>query len=281
MLTELQKQALVEGVTTDDAPETKPAETVKTDVKQESVSSTPQTDQTQPVGAVKTDSDTSLPFGKDPAVQRYIERQVSKREKEWQKKLETAQTEYIKRLESVSQPRSSQPNPNGLPPDQEKALLDFAEVFFNNPSIRDKYGLNKYEATEKQLNEMRQEAAYKTYLSELDRSATNYASQYGYDKSELLEDIQSFIETNPLFKSVGYQEGIADWAVKLFFADKSKELAEREANLKLLKEQNEKKKMNLESSSNGKKAPTSAKDTNMKSFLERRIQESGGMDFDD
>jgi hypothetical protein len=255
-------------------------EAAQTDVKKEA-SSTSQPD-TQQDGAEKPVTGERLPFNKDPEVQRYIDRQVSKREQAFTKQMQELKDDYVKRLEKFNDGRVAQGKPevNQLPPDQEQALLQLAEMMFGHKTVREKYGLDKVSEIEKKLTASSSEAEKQVYESEMESTVNDYASKFGYDKDELREDIEEFIQNDPWFADKSFHKGSVQKAAKLFFSEKSQELAERAANLKLIKEQKEKKQVTTESTSTGSKGRQKVSDKNLDSYLDRRIQDEGGIKFD-
>lgn len=243
-------------------------------------SSTPAAVDNQSKGTESTPTETTserLPFNKDPEVQKYIDRQIEKRAATREKQM---QDEYVKRLEEVNQRRadSGKPPVQQIPKEQEDALMELAEKLFSNPAVREKYKLGR-EDLETQVQSLKQERERESFESELDSVLSKYSSEYGYDKGELDDQIRDFIANDPWFADKPYSKGAAEKAVKLYFSDKSKELAEKSVALKLIKEQKEKKSNSTESSSS-KGSKSSVKDKSLKDFLDRRTQEEGGISFD-
>lgn len=253
------------------------------DVKVESSTTPSVQETTQPSDAVKSPSTERVPFNKDPELQRYIDRQVAKREQTFNKQMEEMRNSYIQKLEQFNANRAEQGKGpvNQLPPEQEQALLQLAEMMFSHKGIREKYGFEKISALEKQLSQQSTESGKQMYEAEIQDSISKYAAEYGYDKEELREEFEHFINTDPWFADKPYHKGSVQKAFKLYFSDKSQELAERAANLKLIKEQKEKKSVSTESASLGKTGKAvGVKDKNMLDYLSRREQEEGGIKFD-
>lgn len=258
---------------------TDPAVVEKTETKVEPVATETVTQQ----GGAETpatDTTTSLPFHKDPEVQKYIDRQLSKREQNWSKQVQELKDAYTKQLEAFNQNRSNagKPEVDKLPPEQEQALEQLVSML--GPRLREKLGLGKIGELEKQLNSINQAGSLEAFEAEMSGVTKEYAEKYGYDAKELDEELRNYIETDPWFADKSYTKGSLIKAAKLYFADKGQELAERQANLKLIKEQKEKKQNTTEAPTKTTGNKSGSKHKRLEDFLDERVQSEGGIKFD-
>ena len=75
------------------------------------------------------------------------------------------------------------------------------------------------------------------------------------------------MESNEFYSSKDYKPGLVEAAARHFLFDRIGELKEREANLKLITEQQKKKSLNSESPSKGSPNQTVAGEKTLKGFL--------------
>lgn len=261
----------MEKVVTQDVSTTE----AKPDVKPAVDSSTSAPANTQPNGAANTDAGQVVPYGKDPGITKFVDRQVAKREQVFKDELKKLKDEFAAERAAAGKPADKQ-----LAPEEEEAVLQLAQHIFGNSKVREKYGLDKIDKFEKVQQQTQSEAEHQMFESEMETVLSDAATKYGYDKTELRDDIEDFIANDPWFADKSFHKGSLQKAAKLFFSDKSQELADRASNLKLIKEQKEKKAAGTESTSTGKKGQTNVKDKTLNSFLDRRVEEEGGMKFD-
>ena len=252
------------------------------DAKPAGEPSTPAPDTTQPSGADKPAVGTERPpFHQDPEVQSYLEKQLQKRQekmqRDWDKKFQEQKDLYTRQLENFNS-RSAQPSGTQKPPltgEQRQAREELAEMLFGDPEIRDKYGLSKVDQLVKQQQEMLLDRSREVFDAELSPLVQKAAEKYGMDAKELDAEIRDFVSTDPWFEDKNFTRGSASKVVRLFFADKESELAEREANLKIIREQNEKKRVGTEKAASNGKPGSRPLESSLDAYLERRAKEDG------
>jgi len=257
-----------------------PAAKVETAVKEVAPATTKPDTQSGGTETPASGTTTPLPFHEDPKIKEYLERQDSKREQKWAKQFQELKDGYTKQLELFNQQRSAQGKPevNQLPPEQEQALKQLVDML--GPRLKEQLGIGKMESLEKQLQTMTQAGSREAFESEMGTVSKEYAERYGYDAKQLDEDLREFIETDEWFADKQYSKGSVKKAAALYFSEKGQELAERAANLKLIKEQKEKKQNGTESSSKSSVQKGGAKAKRLEDFLDDRVSEGGGIQFD-
>lgn len=271
--------ALEEATNGNGAATTESAAPAPVDVKPAGESSTPAPVKTQDSAPVNSATETQVPFGKNPEIQKYLDRQTRKAIQEerarWDKEHQSFKDQLL-----LSRTPEKTPSGPQLTQEQKEARAQLAELLFGDPEIRDKYGLSKVDKLEKFQQEAQLERSREMFESELGPLVKQYAEEYGMDPKELDEDIREFIETDEWFADKSFSRGAAKKAMRLFFDGKDSELAERKANLKLIREQAEKKKIGTESASRTEKTGSAPKEKGILTYLERRAQEEGGISFD-
>lgn len=228
----------------------------------------------QPDGAAKPVAE-KLPFHKDPEVQEYLSKMLSRKERDWDEKFKSRDEEYTRRLEQLSRPTSVT---SATPEQQQKeeAIRLLAKELLGHPDVRKEYGLDEIKSLRDQFQSSLKESNRKVFDSEMKTVVGKYVEKYGYDKEELEEDFREYISTDPLFEGLTFKEGSLDKIAKLYFSDKEKEMAERETNLKLIKEKKLKSTQGTETSSKGTPSTNVAKEKRLGDFLDRKIREGGG-----
>ncbi len=277
MANELREKALAEGVEMPGDTKKPAPETAVQDAKP--ADSSPAETVNQTGGSEITATETGrLPFHQDPEVQKYIEKQFAKREAPLKKQLDELNQRYTQQLELFNQQRAAQGKPEAdkLPPEQEQAIMQLAEMLLNNPAIREKYGIGKAET---EIASMRQEQALHAYESELHSEAKVLAEKFGGEPNEWAEKIEEYYLNDPWIADKNYQKGSISKVAKLYTAENAVELGERSANLKLINEQKNKKALNQATPSKGQQASAPSSNMTQKEFLQKRIQESGGLKF--
>lgn len=210
-----------------------------------------------------------LPFHEDPQVQSYLQKMMSRKEKEWERRFQERDTEYTRRLEAMTKPTA----PGAALSEEEQAVQ----------MLRQKLGLDKLDErlgeVSKSHSQFTQSQLDTMADAELSSVVESLSKQYGYKPAELQEEILNFVADHPL-GSRDYKKGSIEAMGKLWAYDKQAELAERAANLKLIKEQQDKKKVATESPNGAKKSPGKRANESMDDFLARREREEGGLSFD-
>ena len=235
---------------------------------------------TQPNGAVESAAGR-LPFGKDPEIAKYIERQVARREGLFTRELQELKDSYLNKMEEFASRTSSPTQPaSQVTAEQDNALNQLADMLFNHPKIREKYGLDEINRLKEQFSSKASEETSSAYEGEMASVVDQYTDKYGYEKEDLREQLEDFIAQDPWLAGKNYNKGAIAKIAKLFFSDKSQELADRASNLKLIKEQKEKKAAATETTSSGTKGKEGVKDKTLESYLDRRVSEEGGLKFD-
>lgn len=226
------------------------------------------------VGGAKPESvqsPESLPFHKHPDFTRTVKevQDLKKRNSELERR-------YLETLEKIARQKEEGPT---IDPEQEEAVLKLADFMFANPKVRQKYGLDGVKQLEEKLSSVIQSRTEETFDTELNSVANEFSSEYGYKPDELKDEIQNFIAEDEWFSHMPATKGSVRKAAKLFFAEKAGELAERKARMKLIKEQEDKKKGNSESTSGQPKGAEKTLEPTMAQFIRRRIREEGGIEF--
>lgn len=218
-----------------------------------------------------------VPFHKDPEVQKYLDKQLSRREREWSEKIRGIEDMYRGKLENLT--ASLAPKNAGDPPmtpDQKNALLSLVKLIKSDPDAAKELGLGSSEELKKEIENIQWSKAVESFDSEASSVANTYAERYGLDKGEFEEELREFIQSHPYFNQSPYSQGMLEIAAMTMTKDRQAELADRAANLKIIKEQQEKKKISTERPAGGKaadkKAPKSLGD-----FLRQRVAEAGGL----
>jgi len=223
-------------------------------------------------------TETRLPYHKDPEAQRWLNSQLSKREREWQKQLQQSSEQHRRELDLLRAGMGRNNAPAGNP-EEEHALNLLAEKLLANPLIREKYGLDGAKSAQAELQKLREEQTRVMVDNELESVVGKYAVKYGYEPQAFREELLEFLDSDE-FEGATYRKGSIERAAKAYLYDRQGEISERAANLKLIKEQNDKKKVTTESSSTGTKGKPNMGEKSLSSYLDRRVDEEGGISFD-
>lgn len=220
-------------------------------------------------GGAKPVSESPIPFHQSPEVQAYLEKQLRKREAQWEKKWQERDSEYTRRLELLTQRES----PQRTLSEEEQAV----EI------LKQKLGLDsalkRLEELDKRSSSLTQAQTDSLASFEFEATVKELSGKYGMNPTEAEEQLRDFIDSHPL-GGRDYRKGAISAMGKLFAAEHAEEFAERAANLKLIKEQREKKQAGTESSSKGDKAKVTVSDKSIDDYLKRRAHEEGGISFD-
>ena len=235
-------------------------ESTPTPQAEPAIETTPGSEKTAP-----TVPSSPLPFHQDPKVQEYLNRQMTRREKEWNQKMQAMQEDYTSRMEKLAASRQGQPE-QVFSPEQDTALAQLADLMAKHPKFRDVFGMEKSAKLERELSEYREANERKAFEGELSGVVKQYADSHGYDPKDLDTDLREFIDTE--YPEVGYKDGIVKKLAKLYFADKTDDLAQRAANMKLIKEQQAKKNGNVETPAGGAKKD----DKNLPASMHQHLQ---------
>lgn len=196
------------------------------------------------------------------------------------KKAQELNQKYLEMLQS--QTPKQQPSQTF---EQQEAARQLAEILANQPQFKAlNEKLQQLEAKTGDFTSSQTEAA----LDKEQETILKRCEEFGLDPIQVFgqtdEDgniiqkgeIQKYIESHPVLKSIGIQPGVPEIAFRALYFDKQSELASRKANLALIKEQEAKKKAQTESpgSTSGKGARPKE---SMEDFLARRIEEEGGI----
>lgn len=197
--------------------------------------------QTSNVPAEGSQSKSGLPFMQDPEVKKWLDSTLSKREREWQRRMDEQSREYTSKLEAMTQ-RAFQPQQTAQQDPQQRAALEqLADMLFGNPDLLKKYGLDISDVRSR-LDQMGQGASEYQIESELEQVAKRYGDKFGMSPDEVKSELLEAMESDPLYGNRSYSKGIIDRIAKAHFYDRSDELATRAANQRLLQEQELKKK---------------------------------------
>ena len=261
------------------APTTEVIET-KPDAKEEA-SSTSDSTTTQPEGAAKPLVEEKTPFHKDPEVKSYLEKMMSRREREWEKRIRGVEDMYRGKLENLvnlTQPKVA--GQQALPPEQRQALLELVRLIKSDPDAAKELGLGSSEELRQQIEKIEYGKAQENFDGEVSSVIGTYSERYGLDKTEFEEELREFIQTNEFFNNSHYSKGMVEIAAMTMLKDRQAELSERAANLKLIKEQKEKKGQATERSSVTSQTPSKKMPKTLQDFLSQRVAESGGLIVD-
>ena len=250
---------------------------VKSDVTTESSTVNTQVASPESVSQVKqtTPVERSIPYSR-------FKESLSQRDNfksELQKAQETNQ-KLMQMLEGFN-PNKQQAIQN---PEQEQAAQQLMDILSRQPQFK---GLMDKLA---QLEEKTGSFTSSQVESALDKeqdAILKRCSEFGLNPSEVFGqtdeegnvivkgEIQRYIESHPVLSKIGIAPGVPEMAFRALYFDKQMELADKRANLKLINEQQAKKKGLTQppgSTSKGSKPKES-----MEEFLSRRIEEEGGL----
>lgn len=253
----------------------------KEGVKQEAVSpaakevqpaATPSKDVKPAEGELSEPDWSKLPAHMHPTVKGIMEER--KRDREKLRQLEaTLKDPKIARMlakgEPQEAPRVQQTTTSNeaQPPDEQKAAVEQLRKLLGLDSVQQE--MEKLQKRNAELTERETEAAFDKEEADLKAKA----AEFGLDwESEVTPQIAEWFEKNPSFRGLG--PGSIKIAFNNTFFDKMGELQERAANLKLIKAQQEQKKVATESPQkvSSKGAP---KDESFSQFWKRRASELG------
>ena len=273
-LSELESQAVKEGITLDEPKSATPSESPKSvETPAESTPASESKDSQVPSPA-KTglESEDNVPFHKHPRFQ-----EVIKKNKEWEGKysqLEAkikAQEAYLQQLQSLNQPKGQE-----IPEEQKQAIIQLARLFKQSPEFQKELGLDRLDELQKQNEALAQARSEESFNKEFEEVLT-YGASLGMDKDELKDELLEAVQNHPVYSQIPYSQGLIRAVFRDSKWDKLGELKEREVNAKLIKEQEAKRKSNAESSSPSSKETPKGKEPSMEQFLSRRIKEEGGI----
>lgn len=213
-----------------------------------------------------------LPFDKDPKVQRYLEKMLNKERRQFEEKFKS----YEERLNQRQQAPTGNSTQPGLTPEEQQAVDMLIEKISMSPKALEKLGLTKINSLEERFNQSNSAAMEQAMESDLSSVVSEYASKYGYEADDLQDQLLDYMANDPWLSGKQYHKGAMQKVAKLFFADKGKELAERETNLKLIKEKQTKQQNGTEAPSKGNSGKPSTNEKNLKDYLLRRVREEGG-----
>ena len=268
------KEAMKEGISVDETPSSPASNTVE---GAKTVSPPVTTEQSQTPtnvsGAEPAKSAENEPFHKNPRWQKMV-----KDNQDYKTRLETMERKYQENLERIVQGQTQKVNPT-LPDEQRQALMSLVNLIKNDPDASSALGLNQSTELRQELERMTKGQEQRQFNSELDTLSKSYAQKYGLKADELAEELSDYIETSPYFNGIDYREGLLEAALNNMLFPRLGEMKEREANLKLITEKNNKVSQNTETSSSGKpivKTPAGS----LAKHLASRIQEEGGISLD-
>ena len=236
---------------------------------------------TQPDGAAKPADSPDY-----SALEKKYKDQSFKQAADWKRKYEDLEgrfskleSTYTEKLESIVGMMSPKQESN-LSDQDKMALVNLFKMGMQVPEIASMLGLDKTKTLEQTLNQERTSRMEREFESEFNSVVSSYSEKYGLPKDELEKELQEYIDSNEFYGSKQYAKGLVSEAAKSLYFDRLDELKTRQANLALIKEQNEKKKSGTESPSKGKPPSKPAVEKDMGDFIKRRIQEEGGLSFD-
>lgn len=232
------------------------------------------------VGAGQPASPQVLPFHQNPEAQKWLSREQKRWERDQARRFDEMKSQHQRELDLL---RAGMARPqNGQPINHEgrAQLKQLAEMLFGDDEIRQQFGLDRATKLEKEIESLREGSMRSQFDSELKSVVSTYSSKYGFQPGELEENLKEFIEEDPVFSQKDYRPGAIERAAKAWLFDHQGEVAERAANLKLIKEQEEKKKVSSEAPSGGNKGKPKMIEKSLKAYLDRREQEEGGITFD-
>lgn len=274
---ELVEQALKEGVTVDGPSEVKeaPKESepkVLDEAKEDPSPSDPKKDVVQ-------NGDADKVITSDSASK--IRRESFKQAAEWKKRYEALEGRLTQQkseiLSEVIKAMGGSKTPE-MPRDQRESAIELARLMTQVPEVAEMFGLKKAETLEQEVNRLNSEREEEAFNREFDQVIDSYSTKFGLDKEEMKQELADFLDSEEYSAvfSKGHRPGVVKAAVKTMYFDRMDELKERSANLKLIKEQKEKKGLNTASPSKGAAQNGVARESNMRDFLMRRVNEEGG-----
>lgn len=265
------KQALTEGISFESD-----SNVTQEDAKTEASSPSTPTEQatpqaTSPANTPATPED-NLPFHKHPKFTEAIKanRETQRRYAELERQFKEQQA-FLKGFQQ-GQPQQT----HQIPDDQRQALLQLAKLMKESPEFQKELGLDRISHLEQSSQEVmmsRTEDAYNKELGEL----LTYAEGLGLDRGEV-EDRMNEMLSSPVYGERSYTPGIVKSMFRDAYWDKMGEIKEREANSRLIKEQEAKRKAQTETTSSGSAAPGKGPlPKGMETYLKERIKSAGGI----
>lgn len=271
ILSELESKAVNEGISIgEESASTSPVETPKEAVIAASAPASPSKD-TQVSSPAKTEqvSEDNVPFHKHPRFH-----QVTKENREFKEELARLKQELL--VEKQVRERLNAPKGQEIPEEQRLAIVQLAKLFKQSPEFQKELGLDRIQELERQNQEYASKRSEEAFGKELDEVVA-YGVSLGMDKEELSQELLEAIQTHPVYSQIQYSPGLVRAVFRDSKWDSLGELKEREANAKLIKEQEAKRKSNSETTSSSSEKSAKKLEPSMDQFLARRIKEEGGI----
>jgi len=209
-----------------------------------------QTVQTSPASGAKP-GEVSVPFHENPELKGYLERQ----RKSWDRDNQVKTAAQIAKMQADSdakyQALESKLNNGNVSEENSQQLRALAKLINSDPEARKMLGLDGIQELRDKLSQYEQGNQQNSFNGELVETAKSYAEKYGYDAKEVEQDLLEYIQNDPLWGQMGNSKGVIKKAAKDYFSEKTEELAERAANMKLVNEAKNKGKVSSQKPANG------------------------------
>lgn len=195
----------------------------------------------------------SVPFHENPQFKSFLDRQKKNWERDSERKYseqtEKLKSDYDNRFKTLEQKMSQ--SGSGMSEENRTQLRALSQLLSSDPEARKMLGLEDMNELKEKLSRYEQGSTMTQFNSELSDVSKSYAEKYGFDVKEVEADLLDFIKDDPLWGQMGNAKGVIRKAAKDYFSDKSEELAERAANMKLVKESTNKAKVLSQKPSGG------------------------------
>lgn len=282
-MNELIDKAMKEGVSVGDEPEeiSNPKGDSVKDTQDAKVDSSPADSAKDdansgsgPAKAVAPQAEVEEPWHKSKRFQKVMQEQTEL--KTTVQKL-IAEREQLERLVAIG--KNSVQTGNPMPDDQAQLVVQLAKMMKEVPGAAKLLGLEDVQTLQKELQDIKTARQKESFDSEFDKVLSTYSTKYGFKRDEVEEEFLEFLDENA-FGSEAYRPGLLEHAFKAMWFDRVPELSERSANLKLIKEQKEKKSMNTATPSKGDSSKSSESFGSLREMLKNTIAKEGGVTVD-
>lgn len=233
-------------------------------------SETANTQAASPANTPAANPEDNLPFHKHPKFTEAL-----KTAKESQKRYEALEREFKEQKAYLDGLRNGQPKAESktISPEQRQAAIELASLLKEVPEFASALGLDKIPSLAKDTEDFKMARAEEAFNKELGDVLTQ-AESMGLPKDEVEARIQELMQ-DPLYSEKSYRPGLVKSMFRDAYFDQMGEIAKREANKALIKEQEEKRKGNSETTGSTGKVASKALEPSLEMFLARRMAEEG------
>lgn len=274
-MSELQERAVKEGISLPGQPVDETPQGAKEGASPTPGSETPDTAKS-PEGGAKAQqqpvSEDNLPFHKHPKWKGMQDE--NKRLKQTLEERDRKFELQLAELKGMTQAQTKQATA-GMDPEQRQALLNLVRLIKSDPDAAKELGINSIDELRQRQEQLVSSRNEESFGKEVESTLSEFSEKYGLDKAELEQEVSDFIDANPFYSSKDYSQGAYRAAATAYLFPKLDEMKERAANLKLIKEQEAKKKANAESPGAPSGTETS-KPASMRERLAQMVRDGGG-----